>query len=132
MSNHKKADWLFYVRSYSLILIVLGLIGYTYNPEKAVTALIMATGLGSLLYISTACLQSRIRLRSERARRIYMSVLSVYVGLIAWRMTLGWMAYMGGNTGKLFVASLLSLISLFGVVTIVGMALSKSDTNPHL
>jgi len=89
---------------YGAFLILIGLIGYLSNPEKAKTALISGGTFG-LLNIALAWLAFR---GQKRAVPIAIGV-AVFLGAVfSWRTTVTWLAYAEGNPDKLTAAALIS------------------------
>jgi hypothetical protein len=100
---------------YGLFLIVAGLAGFLSNPEKAKTAL-MSGGTFGLIQI----LVGTISLKGWKpARGIGIGVCGFLALVFFWRATVGWMSVAGGQSEKLFAASLISLMLIASLSTIV-------------
>lgn len=100
---------------YGAFLIVVGLLGFLSNPEKAKTAL-MSGGTFGLLNIALGFLSHR---GWRPAGKIAFGV-AVFLGLIfTWRATVSWMAVAGGASEKLTAAILISAM-LMATITLIG------------
>ena len=95
-----------YLILYGGFLIVMGLLGYLSNPEKAKTAL-MSGGTFGALSILWGVLGARGYAWSRWAALISTSFLAV---VFAWRAAVTWSAILQGNSEKLFSASLVTLM----------------------
>lgn len=93
-----------YLIIYGGFLIVMGLLGYLSNPEKAKTAL-MSGGTFGALSILWGVLGARGFAWSRWAALISTSFLAV---VFAWRAAVTWSAILQGNSEKLFSASLIT------------------------
>lgn len=112
MNLHKRTA--ITLASYGAFLILVGLMGYLSNPEKAKTAL-MSGGTFGLLQMGLGWLSHR---GWRPAGTIALGV-AVFLGLIfTWRATVSWMAVAGGQQEKLVAAVLISsmLVATLGVV----------------
>ncbi|MCG3147158.1 MAG: hypothetical protein PCFJNLEI_00595 [Verrucomicrobiae bacterium] len=99
---------------YGVFLILIGLVGYLSNPEKARTALMSGGVFGAL---SIAC--GVLWLRGMRwARKAALGITGLLTLIFAWRATVGWLAVAQGNADKLTTAVLISLMLLATVATI--------------
>jgi uncharacterized membrane protein (UPF0136 family) len=99
---------------YGAFLILVGLIGFLSNPEKAKTAL-MSGGTFGLLHIGLGWLSSR---GWRPAGGIALGVAVFLAIVFSWRATVSWMAVAGGQPEKLVAAVLISsmLVATLGVV----------------
>ena len=95
-----------YLMLYGAFLIVMGLLGYLSNPEKAKTAL-MSGGTFGALSILWGVLGARSVRWSLPAAIVTIGLLAV---VFVWRATLGWLAVHDGQSEKLFAASLITLM----------------------
>jgi uncharacterized membrane protein (UPF0136 family) len=95
-----------YLIIYGGFLIVMGLLGYLSNPERAKTAL-MSGGTFGALSILWGVLGARGFAWSRWAALISTSVLAV---VFAWRAAVTWSAILQGNSEKLFSVSLITLM----------------------
>ena len=93
-----------YLILYGGFLIVMGLVGYLSNPEKAKTAL-MSGGTFGALSILWGVLGAR-GVRWSRPAAIVTTGLLVLV--FAWRASVGWLAVLDGKSEKLFAAVLIT------------------------
>jgi len=100
---------------YGAFLILIGLLGYLSNPEKAKTAL-MSGGTFGLLNIGLGLLASR---GWRPAVPIALSVAALLAIVFSWRSTVTWMTYADGNSNKLVAALLISSM-LVATVLVVG------------
>ncbi|MGR3951744.1 MAG: hypothetical protein QRY74_02345 [Chlamydia sp.] len=110
-----KKDWIFYVRLYAVELIILGLLGYVWNPDKAITSLILASGVGSLLYLVTVLPRSIIH--NKWGGITIGSFLCIYGFAVLVRAVITWISWKGGIESKLVPALLLTSISFSAFVT---------------
>jgi uncharacterized membrane protein (UPF0136 family) len=106
-SNHnfmkKTGHWII---AYGCFLILIGLIGYLSNPEKARTALASGGTFGTLSII-----WGGLSLRPMGWPVIAAFVTGCFLSLIfLWRASVGWMAVAQGDTTKLLAAILISLM----------------------
>jgi len=100
-----------YVIGYGAFLIIIGLLGYASNPEKAKTAL-MAGGTFGTLSIIWGCIMSKGIAWARYAAMVTTSMLAVVFG---WRTWMGWQAVMAGEP-KLVAASLISSMLVASVL----------------
>ena len=99
--NTKTAGYLIF---YGCFLIVMGLVGYLSNPEKAKTAL-MSGGTFGALSILWGVLGAR-GVRWSLPAAITTTALLALV--FAWRASVGWLAVLDGKSEKLFTAVLIT------------------------
>jgi len=95
-----------YMILYGGFLIVMGLLGYLSNPEKAKTAL-MSGGTFGALSILWGVLGARGVRWSLPAALVTTSLLAL---VFAWRAIVGWLAVLDGKSEKLFAASLIAVM----------------------
>ncbi len=100
---------------YGAFLILIGLVGYLSNPEKAKTAL-MSGGTFGLLNIGLGVLAGR---GWRPAVPIALTVAGLLAIVFSWRSTVTWLAYSDGNSDKLVAALLISSM-LVATVLVVG------------
>ena len=100
---------------YGAFLILIGLLGYLSNPEKAKTAL-MSGGTFGLLNIGLGVLAGR---GWRPAVPIALTVAGLLAIVFSWRSTVTWLAYADGNSNKLVAALLISSM-LVATVLVVG------------
>ncbi len=100
---------------YGLFLILMGVVGYLSNPEKAATAL-MSGGTFGALGMLWGWLMSRGVAWSRWAAVATTSLLSV---VFAWRASVGWMAFAGGAPEKLPAAILITMIGAASVTMLL-------------
>ena len=92
-----------YVIGYGVFLIIIGLLGYASNPEKAKTAL-MSGGMFGTLSIIWGIVMAKGFAWGRYAAMLTTSLLAVIFG---WRAWMGWQAVIAGQP-KLTAASLIS------------------------
>ena len=95
-----------YLILYGGFLIVMGLLGYLSNPEKAKTAL-MSGGMFGALSIFWGVLGVRGARWVVPAAVVTTALLTL---VFAWRATVGWQAVIEGQSGKRFAALLLTMM----------------------
>ena len=89
---------------YGIFLILVGLLGYLSNPEKAKTALMSGSTFG-LLNIALSSLAHR---GWRRAVPVALGF-AFFLGLVfTWRSIVTWMAFAGGHPEKLTAAALIT------------------------
>lgn len=118
--NHKLSKTLII---YGAFLILAGVAGFLSNPEKAKTAL-MSGGTFGMLSIIWGVLGLRQIAWSLKAGLITVGFLTF---TFAWRSTVTWQAYFGGNAEKLFSAVLIS--SMLAASILVLLTFFKSRTS---
>ena len=95
-----------YLIFYGAFLIVMGLIGYLSNPEKAKTALMSGGTFGAL-----SILWGVLGARGVRWSLPAAIVTTVFLTLVfTWRATVGWLAVLDGKSVKMFTAILITLM----------------------
>ncbi len=110
-------NWICISRIYSLILIILGLIGYFSNPEKAITSLILASGVGVLIY----CITLIPSMRSLKGGRLLTFFLFLYASGVSVRAFLAWSAFQSGYPDKFFPATLLTVVASITYIAIIAI-----------
>lgn len=100
-----------YVIGYGIFLIVIGLLGYASNPEKAKTAL-MSGGMFGTLSIIWGAVMAKGKAWGRYAAIATTSLLAVVFG---WRAFMGWQAVLVGQP-KLIAASLISSMLLASLI----------------
>ncbi len=98
----KAATWK-YVIGYGVFLIIIGLLGYASNPEKAKTALMSGGTFGALSILWGFIMSKGI----AWARYAAIFTTSMLAAVFGWRAWMGWQAVMAGEP-KLVAASLIS------------------------
>jgi len=95
-----------YLILYGGFLVLMGVLGYLSNPEKAKTALMTGGTFGALSILWGVL--------GARGVRWSLPAALVTTGLLAlvftWRASVGWLAVLDGKTGKLFAASLITVM----------------------
>ena len=95
-----------YLILYGGFLIVMGLLGYLSNPEKAKTAL-MTGGTFGALSILWGVLGARGVRWAVPAAVVTTALLTL---VFSWRATVGWQAVIEGQSEKRFAALLLTVM----------------------
>ena len=92
-----------YVIGYGIFLVVIGLLGFASNPEKAKTALMSGGTFGTLSIIWGAVMAKGI----AWGRYAALGTTSLLALVFGWRAWMGWQAVMAGQP-KLIAASLIT------------------------
>ena len=93
-----------WVVGYGVFLIVIGLLGFLSNPEKAKTALISGGSFGAL-----SILWGVLGMRGVRWSMTAATVTTSLLALVfAWRASVGWLAVSAGKSEKLVAAILIT------------------------
>ena len=119
--NMKTAGYLIF---YGMFLIVMGLLGYLSNPEKAKTAL-MSGGTFGALSILWGVLGARGVRWSRPAAIVTTGLLAV---VFAWRASVGWLAVLGGKSEKLFAAVLITVMLAGSALMLLGLLKARKPT----
>jgi uncharacterized membrane protein (UPF0136 family) len=110
-----------YLMLYGAFLIVMGLLGYLSNPEKAKTALMSGGTFGALSIVWGVL--------GARGVRWSLPVALATTGLLAlvlgWRASVGWLAVIDGKREKLFAASLITLMLAASVLMLLCLLKSR-------
>jgi len=98
---------------YGAFLILIGLLGYLSNPEKAKTALLSGGTFGLLNIALGVATMRGTRLAATAALGLAVMLSAVF----SWRSIVTWQAYAGGNDDKLVAGVLITsmLIASLGV-----------------
>lgn len=113
-----------YLIFYGMFLIVMGLLGYLSNPEKAKTAL-MSGGTFGALSILWGVLGARGVRWSRPAAIVTTGLLAV---VFAWRASVGWLAVLGGKSEKLFAAVLITTMLGGSALMLLGLLKARKPT----
>lgn len=116
--NTKTAGYLMF---YGAFLIVMGLLGYLSNPEKAKTAL-MSGGTFGALSILWGVLGARGVRWSLPAAWVSTGLLTL---VFAWRASVGWLAVLDGKSEKLFAAVLITAMLTGSVLMLLGLTQAR-------
>jgi uncharacterized membrane protein (UPF0136 family) len=106
-----------YLIIYGCFLIVIGLLGYLSNPEKAKTAL-MSGGTFGALSILWGVLMARGVRWSLPAAWTTTGLLSI---VFVWRASVSWMAVLAGQGEKQTAATLISLMLAASIAMLIGL-----------
>jgi hypothetical protein len=111
---------------YGAFLVAVGVAGFLSNPEKAATALLSGGTFGAL------SMAWGLLLRSGRgwARQAAMATTGLLTLVFAWRATASWLAFLGGQPGKLVAAALITAMLVASVVTLARLAWGDAPTRP--
>ncbi len=101
---------------YAGIMMVLGLIGFLSNPEKAISALIV--GLSALVLFGG--LGVAVKRRKMWSMRLSMGLLVLYVIALSLKVTSLWQSVLAGTPDKLLASVLVSLM-LVASLAMVGL-----------
>ncbi len=93
-------------------LILAGLAGYLSNPEGAKTALISGGTFGGLCLVWGGLASRGIRW----ARWAGLATAGILTVAFIWRSSVGWIAVAGGESDKLFAASLITSMLIATVI----------------
>ncbi len=122
-----------WVVAYGLFLIVIGVVGFLSNPEKARTALISGGTFGGL-----SLLWGILMARGKRWSRTAALVTTLLLTIVfSWRTVMGWQAVAAGQSEKVVAATLISLMLAASVVMILKLLDQKAtlthgkENEPH-
>ena len=110
-----------YLILYGAFLVVMGLLGYWSNPEKAKTAL-MSGGTFGALSILWGVLGARGIRWSLPAAFVTTGLLAL---VFAWRASVGWLAVLDGKSEKLFAAALITAMLTGSVLMLLGLSQAR-------
>lgn len=110
-----------YLILYGAFLVVMGLLGYWSNPEKAKTAL-MSGGTFGALSILWGVLGARGIRWSLPAAFVTTGLLAL---VFAWRASVGWLAVLDGKSEKLFAAVLITAMLTGSVLMLLGLTQAR-------
>lgn len=112
----------FTVIAYGVFLMVIGVIGFLSNPEKAKTALISGGTFGTISIIWGV-----LGTKGVRWSRLAALLTTSFLGMVfAWRSTVSWQAVMNGNTDKRFAAILITAMLTASILMLFTLLLSKN------
>jgi uncharacterized membrane protein (UPF0136 family) len=109
---------------YGAFLIVMGVVGYLSNPEKAATALLSGGTFGALS-IAWGVLLRRGR---DWARWGALATAGLLMVVFIWRATVGWLAVHAGQSEKLVAAVLITAMALASIATLRVLTSSRRPT----
>jgi len=109
----KIARWLII---YGTFLIFAGVVGYLSNPEKAKTALLSGGTFGGLSILWGALIMKGFSW-GRNAAFITTGFLTL---VFTWRAAVGWSIVLGGNSDKIFTASLVSVMLAASIAMLTG------------
>lgn len=117
------------VIAYGLFLMVIGLLGYLSNPEKAKTALLSGGTFGLLSIAWGALLARGVRWAWVAA----VTTTLLLSGVFLWRASVGWLAVSGGQAEKRTAALLITAMLAASLATLgllIGLRRRSADTVP--
>ena len=104
-----------YLILYGAFLIVMGLLGYLSNPEKAKTALMSGGAFGALSIVWGVLGARGLRWSLPAA----LATTGLLALVFAWRASVGWLAVIDGKREKIFAASLITLMLAASVLMLL-------------
>jgi len=110
-----------YLMLYGAFLIVMGLLGYLSNPEKAKTALMSGGTFGALSIVWGVLGARGVRWSLPAA----LATTGLLALVFAWRASVGWLAVIDGKREKLFAASLITLMLAASVLMLLCLLKSR-------
>src|SRR2546426_1629370 len=113
-----------YLMLYGAFLIVMGLLGYLSNPEKAKTALMSGGTFGTLSIVWGVLGARGVRWSLPAA----LATTGLLALVLAWRASVGWLAVLDGKREKLFAASLITLMLAASVLMLLCLLKSRKTT----
>lgn len=113
-----------WMTKYGAFLIVMGVVGYLSNPEKAATALLSGGTFGTLS-IAWGALLRRGR---EWARWGALATVGLLTVVFGWRATVGWLAVSAGQSEKLVAAVLITAMGIASIAMLVALAAPRRAT----
>jgi uncharacterized membrane protein (UPF0136 family) len=108
---------------YGVFLMIIGILGFLSNPEKAKTALMSGGGFGFLSIVLGILLHRRFRW----ARSAAVAMTALLATVFVWRAGAGWVAVIQGQLEKRTAAVLISLMLAASVMTLMVLLRSRSD-----
>lgn len=125
--NTKTAGYLIF---YGAFLIVIGLLGYLSNPEKAKTALMSGGAFGalSILWGVLGARGLRWTLPAALATTVLLAL------ALVWRASVGWLAVIEGKSEKLIAATLITLMLAASVAMLICLLKARKTPDaekPH-
>lgn len=115
-----------YLILYGGFLILMGLLGYLSNPEKAKTALMSGGTFGAL-----SILWGVLGTRGVRWSRMAAIITTGFLALIfTWRASVGWLAVMDGKSEKLFAAILITTMLAGSALMLPCLLKARQPTEP--
>ena len=110
---------------YGLFLMIIGILGFLSNPEKAKTALLSGGGFGLLSIVLGILLHRRFRW----ARSAAVAMTTLLATVFVWRAVVGWSAVNQGQIEKRTAAVLITLMLAASILTVIVLLRSRSDRN---
>jgi uncharacterized membrane protein (UPF0136 family) len=122
--NPKTARYLIF---YGCFLIVMGLLGYLSNPEKAKTALMSGGTFGTLSILWGALGARGVRWSLLAA----VTTTGLLVVVFFWRASVGWLAVLDGQAEKRFAASLITAMLAASIAMLFRLIKTRKTSSPE-
>ncbi len=119
--NAKTAGYLIF---YGCFLILMGLLGYLSNPEKAKTALMSGGTFGALSILWGVLMARGVRWSLLAA----MTTTGLLAVVFVWRASVGWLAVAGGNSEKQFAAILITVMLAGSIAMLFGLIKARKTS----
>ena len=109
-------------------VVLLGVLGFLSNPEKANTPLLAFSAFGAVA--------AGLGVMGARGVRgslpLAAAALAAFIGVCVWRAGVGWLAVMEGQTSNLYPAIALSLMLAVSAILLAGLIKTrkKGDLEP--
>jgi uncharacterized membrane protein (UPF0136 family) len=116
--NQNLGGWMI---GYGAFLIVMGVVGYLSNPEKAATALLSGGTFGTL----SLAWGLLLRRGHDWARWGALATLGLLMIVFTWRASVGWLAVHAGQSEKLVAASLITAMAVATLATLRALTSSR-------
>ncbi len=116
--NTKTARYLIF---YGCFLIVMGLLGYLSNPEKAKTALMSGGTFGALSILWGALGARGVRWSLPAA----MTTTGLLAAVFVWRASVGWLAVLDGHAEKQFAAGLITVMLAASIAMLLRLIMPR-------
>jgi uncharacterized membrane protein (UPF0136 family) len=113
--------------TYGTFLILVGIVGFLNNPEKAKTALLSGGFFGALFIMWGLLSTKKAALAWKGA---FGTVALVFIAF-TWRASVGWLAVLNGNSEKLVAASLITAMWI-GAIILAGVLWSRKSSAQSL
>jgi uncharacterized membrane protein (UPF0136 family) len=108
---------------YGLFLMIIGILGFLSNPDKAKTALLSGGGFGFLSIVLGILFHRGFRW----ARSAAVAMTTLLATVFVWRTGVGWVAVTQGQLEKRTAAVLITLMLAASILTLMVLLRSRSD-----
>lgn len=119
MMTHKTGKLMM---GYGVFLVVIGVLGFLSNPEKAKTALISGGTFGTLSVVLGVMITRGVSWSGWAATGLVTMLTAVFV----WRSSASWSAYSGGQSEKLVAAILITSMGVASIAMLVALLRGRS------